>query len=78
MAAEIEMPDGTPAMIEDGVWYFPDPRAIPVLEYFTERIVGEAVTNYDSEVAREVVTMMVGARFIYSDPPEPLLPGGKS
>jgi len=75
MAAEIELPDGTPAMIDNGVWFSPDPDAIPVLNYFTERIQHETFTNPDGETAREVAAMIVGARFIYSDPAEPLPPG---
>ena len=78
MAAIISLPDGTRATIHQNRWSCSDPKAIPVLEYFSARVDGDTFTNHDGQIARGVAGMIVGARFISSDPPGYLLPGAVS
>ena len=72
MAAILQLPNGTFGICSYGKWYSPDPKAAPMLEYFSRYVTGDVYTNPDSAHAREVAKMIVGARFIYSDPSEPI------
>lgn len=71
MAAEIELPDGTPAQY-NGKWDCPDPKAIPVLNYFTEKVMEEVdlniFPNRHASIAERVVAKIVGAKMIRFDP----------
>ena len=70
MAAEIELPDGTRA-IYDGRWQCSDPKAIPVLNYFTDKALErmDYEPSYIRYVAVEVVAVIVGSRVVRIDPP---------
>ncbi len=49
-----------------------------MLEYFSERATGDTYTNPTGKIAWQVSRMIVGAKFIRSDPTEPLPPGAIS
>ena len=74
MAARIILPDGTPATIHSRTWSCPDPEALPVLDYFARRIGSRVYEHIEDTVARGVVAILVGARFVDSDPRRPLDP----
>ena len=72
MAAEIELPDGTPALYTGAEWVCDDPKAIPVLEYFTEKVFEEIVDpailpNPCADIAELVVAKFLGAKLIRYD-----------
>ena len=70
MAAILQLPIGTFGICSYGKWYSPDPKAAPMLEYFSRYVTGDVYTNPDSAHAREVAKMIVGARFIRGNIPE--------
>lgn len=78
MAAEIELPDGTPALY-NGKWTCADPKAIPMLDYFTEKVRehwwATAFPNPHANIAEHVVAMIAGAKMVRYDP-LPKIPGG--
>ena len=71
MAAEIELQDGTPAIYTGTEWLCPDPKAVPMLEYFTEQVFNEVyesdLPNICAGVARRVVAKIVGAKLVRYD-----------
>lgn len=72
MAAEIQLPDGTPA-IYDGKWHCSDPKAIPMLEYFTGEVLKEeydttAFPNRHASIAELVAAKIIGAKLVRYDP----------
>ncbi len=69
MAAIIALPDGMRAMIHQREWFCPDKAAMPVLEYFTEKVNDIDETDPDRHIALAVVSMMAGARLICADRP---------
>ena len=75
MAAEITLPDGIPAIIDDQQWYCAVPRVIPVLLYFTKALKGNFYDDPDWEIAKAVASMIIGTTVFYNDPPNPLRPG---
>ena len=75
MVAEIYLPDGTPAFIDETGWCCPDTSVLPVLHYLTKKIPGDVSTMNVAQIARAVVAMMNGARFRWTDLEEqPLRP----
>jgi hypothetical protein len=78
MAAIIELPDGTRATLQGYKWTCSDPKAIPVLEFFSKRVDGHVHTNPASIIANGVVKVIVGSRLIHADPTVPLPPGAIS
>jgi hypothetical protein len=75
MAAEIELPDGEIACYTGGKWDCSDPKAIPVLEYFTAKVFEEEVdpaifANPCADVAARVVAKFLGAKLIRYDSAE--------
>ena len=76
MPASIILPDGTPATIRDCVWYCDDPEAIPVLNYFSKRTPCDPHLPPDRVIARNIVKLMTGARFVEDGWKMPPLPPG--
>jgi hypothetical protein len=61
-------PDYPYAFYENGGWYCPDPKAIPMLDYFTKEVRKAHPEYSEEEMVRAVAASIVGCEFIWARP----------
>ena len=71
MFYQIKLPGGPHTFYSKNGWYCPDPKAIPMLNYFTKEVMLAHPAYSEEEMVRAVAATIAGCEFIAAQPDDP-------